>query len=146
MDLFIAQGSTLERVRDGRNPHGVLLRNLGNWSFEDVTEKAGLTRGAWGMGVNAADVDNDGLVDIYLTNLGPNVLYHNNGDGTFTDISGAGRCRRSTLEHHGRVRRLRRRRAARHLRGQLPRGRAGEAAGGESALPVPWHPVHVRPA
>ncbi|MCG6924141.1 MAG: CRTAC1 family protein [Acidobacteria bacterium] len=87
MDLYIAQGSTLERVREGRNPHGVLLRNRGDWTFEDVTEEAGLTRGAWGMGVSAADVDNDGFVDVYLTNLGPNVLFRNNGDGTFTDIS-----------------------------------------------------------
>jgi hypothetical protein len=87
MDLYIAQGSTLERFHEGRNPHGVLLRNRGDWTFEDVTEKAGLTRGAWGMGVSAADVDNDGFVDIYLTNLGPNILYHNNGDGTFTDVS-----------------------------------------------------------
>ena len=89
MDLYVAQGSTLERVREGRNPHGVLLRNRGDWTFEDVTEQAGLTRGAWGMGVSAADVDNDGFVDIYLTNLGPNILYRNDGDGTFTDVSEA---------------------------------------------------------
>jgi hypothetical protein len=74
-------------VRDGQSPHGILLRNLGNWSFEDVTAKAGMTAGAWGMGVTAADVDNDGHVDVYLTNLGPNVLYQNDGDGTFTDIT-----------------------------------------------------------
>jgi len=89
MDLYIVQGSTLERVRSGTSPHGVLLRNLGNWTFEDVTERAGLTQPAWGMGVSAADVDNDGFVDVYLTNLGPNVLYHNNGDGTFRDVTAA---------------------------------------------------------
>jgi len=87
MDLYIAQGSTLERTREGRDPHGVLLRNRGDWTFEDVTERAGLTRGAWGMGVSAADVDNDGFVDLYLTNLGRNTLYRNNGDGTFTDLT-----------------------------------------------------------
>ena len=87
MDLYVVQGSTLERMREGRNPHGVLLRNRGGWTFRDVTEEAGLTRGAWGMGVSAADVDNDGFVDIYLTNLGRNTLYHNNGDGTFSDIT-----------------------------------------------------------
>jgi hypothetical protein len=89
VDLYIVQGSTLERVRDGISPHGVLLRNRGDWTFEDVTERAGLTRTGWGMGVSAADVDNDGFVDIYLTNLGPNVLYLNNGDGTFRDATAA---------------------------------------------------------
>jgi hypothetical protein len=87
MDLYIAQGSTLERVREGRNPHGVLYRNRGDWTFEDVTDQAGLTKGAWGMGVSAADVDGDGFVDLYLTSLGPNILYRNNGDGTFTDVT-----------------------------------------------------------
>jgi len=89
MDLYLAQGSTLDRVKEGRNPHGALYRNLGSWKFEDVTEKAGLTVPAWGMGVTAADQDNDGWVDIYLTNLGPNILYLNNGDGTFRDATGA---------------------------------------------------------
>jgi hypothetical protein len=87
MDLYVAQGSTLELVAAGRSPHGALYRNRGDWTFEDVTEEAGLTGGAWGMGVSAADVDNDGYVDVYLTNLGPNVLYQNDGDGTFTDVT-----------------------------------------------------------
>jgi len=104
MDLFIAQGSTLERFRAGQNPHGALFRNLGDWRFEDVTERAGLTRGAWGMGATAADYDNDGWVDLYLTNLGPNILYHNNGDGTFTDVTakaGVGDPRWSTSAAFG---------------------------------------------
>ena len=87
VDLYVVQGSTVERAARGENLHGVLLRNRGDWTFEDVTEKAGLARGAWGMGVSAADFDNDGFVDLYLTNLGPNILYHNNGDGTFTDVT-----------------------------------------------------------
>ncbi len=87
MDLYVVQGSTMELWKQGSNPHGRLFRNLGSWKFEDVTEQAGLTRGAWGMGVAAADFDNDGFVDLYLTNLGPNILYHNNGDGTFTDVT-----------------------------------------------------------
>jgi len=89
LDLYLAQGSTLDRFASGRNPHGSLFRNLGNWKFEDVTESAGLTVPAWGMGVTAADFDNDGHVDLYLTNLGPNILYHNDGDGTFHDVTGA---------------------------------------------------------
>src|SRR5512143_181331 len=87
VDLVFSRGSSLERWRGGRNPGPALYRNRGDFTFEDVTEKAGLTRGGWGVGVSAADYDNDGGVDLYLTNLGPDVLYHNNGDGTFTDVT-----------------------------------------------------------
>jgi hypothetical protein len=87
MDLLFSRGSSLERWRQGTNPGPVLYHNRGDGTFEDVTQKAGLTRGGWGVGVTAGDVDNDGWVDLYLTNLGPDVLYHNNGDGTFTDIT-----------------------------------------------------------
>ena len=57
--------------------------------FTDVTAQSGLDTGtgAYGMGVAAGDVDNDGWVDLYRTSLGPNQLFHNNGDGTFTDVS-----------------------------------------------------------
>ncbi len=61
--------------------------------FTDVTEGSGLDGGAYGMGVAAGDVDNDGRVDLYRTALGANQLFRNNGDGTFTDVtyeSGAG--------------------------------------------------------
>jgi hypothetical protein len=87
MDLLFSRGSSMERWRKGDNPAPVLYRNRGDWTFEDVTRKAGLTRGGWGVGVSAADYDNDGFVDLYLTNLGPDVLYRNNGDGTFTDVT-----------------------------------------------------------
>jgi hypothetical protein len=104
MDLLLVQGSTLDRVRAGDSPHSVLYENQGNWKFVDVTEKAGITAKAWGMGVGIADYDNDGFADIYLTNLGPNVLYHNNGDGTFTDVTtkaGVGDPRWSTSAAFG---------------------------------------------
>ena len=87
MDLAFSRGSSLERWRRGTNPGPVLYRNRGDGTFEDVSQKAGLTRGGWGVGVSAADYDNDGRVDLYLTNLGPDVLYRNNGDGTFTDVT-----------------------------------------------------------
>jgi enediyne biosynthesis protein E4 len=89
MDIYLVQGSTLEHFRAGENPHGALYRNQRDGTFTDVTRRAGLTKGAWGMGVTAADFDNDGWSDIYLTNLGPNYLYRNNGDGTFVEIAEA---------------------------------------------------------
>ena len=56
--------------------------------FTDVTAGSGLDAAAYGMGVAAGDVDNDGRVDLYRTALGPNQLFRNNGDGTFTDVTG----------------------------------------------------------
>ena len=66
-----------------------LYRNNGDGTFTDVTEKAGVsgsTSASFGMGV-AGDYDNDGYPDLYVTNFGRNVLYHNNRDGTFTDVT-----------------------------------------------------------
>jgi enediyne biosynthesis protein E4 len=67
-----------------------LYRQNKDGSFTDVTQKAGLADagdGNYGMGVAVGDYDNDGLPDLYVTNYGKNILYHNNGDGTFTDVT-----------------------------------------------------------
>src|SRR6202044_3485318 len=53
----------------------------------DVTEKSGLGGIGYSMGVAAADYDNDGFVDLYVTGVNHNQLFHNNGDGTFTDVT-----------------------------------------------------------
>jgi enediyne biosynthesis protein E4 len=87
IDILVVQGSTLEMIKNGTSPSMALYRNKGDGTFEDVTQKAGLTHRGWGMGVAFADVDNDGWTDIFLTYLGPDVLYRNNGDGTFTDVT-----------------------------------------------------------
>jgi hypothetical protein len=55
--------------------------------FTDVTEASGIVARGYGMGVAAGDFNNDGCIDLYLTNLGPNQLFRNNCDGTFTDVS-----------------------------------------------------------
>ena len=66
----------------------VLFRNKGDGTFTDVTSSAKVgNQGRYGHGVACGDYDNDGYVDIYVTNFGPNRLYHNNGDGTFTDVT-----------------------------------------------------------
>ena len=60
----------------------------GDGTFVDATDKAGVGDPGWGMGVVAADFDNDGWDDLYVTCYGPNRLYRNNGDGTFSDVTG----------------------------------------------------------
>ena len=55
--------------------------------FTDVTDQSGISTREYGMGVATGDIDNDGWVDLYLTNFGSNQLYRNDGDGTFTDVS-----------------------------------------------------------
>ena len=60
-------------------------RNRGNLEFQDVTEESGLVHTGWAQGVCAGDVNNDGHVDLLITHWGNNVLYRNQGDGTFQD-------------------------------------------------------------
>lgn len=87
-DIYLVNGSTSSAM-DGKEkaPRAALYRNLGNWKFEDVTEKAGVANERWGFGVAIGDYDNDGYPDMYVTNFGVSRLYHNNGNGTFTDVA-----------------------------------------------------------
>ena len=64
-----------------------LYKNNRDGSFTDVTEKAGITGQAFGMGCAIGDFDNDGYSDIFITAYGRPILYHNNGNGTFTDVT-----------------------------------------------------------
>ena len=67
-----------------------LYRQNKDGNFTDVTQQAGLANvgdGNYGMGVAVGDYDNDGYPDLFVTNYGKNILYHNNGDGTFTDVT-----------------------------------------------------------
>ena len=88
LDIYLLNGSTIAAERGKEKAaRAALYRNLGNWKFEDVTDKAGVANERWGMGVAVGDYDNNGFADIYVGNFGTSRLYHNNGNGTFTDVA-----------------------------------------------------------
>ena len=98
LDIFFVNGAKIDDpMPDGKLPDKTdrkfwnrLYHQNADGTFTDVTEKAGLTgmpQNYYGMGVAVGDYDNDGFEDIYVTNYGGNTLYHNNGNGTFTDVT-----------------------------------------------------------
>ena len=87
MDVFLVNATTMDGKGDGASSTSHLYKNLGNMRFEDVTVKAGLGRVGWGQGVCAADYDNDGFTDLFVTYFGHSALYHNEGNGTFKDVT-----------------------------------------------------------
>ncbi|XZE19426.1 CRTAC1 family protein [Pirellulaceae bacterium SH449] len=88
IDIYFVNGSELPPAigTDATQPPCTnrLYRNLGNFRFVDVTETAGVGDVSYGLGAVAGDYDNDGDLDLYVSNFGENVFYENNGDGTFT--------------------------------------------------------------
>ena len=115
LDVYFVQGNVLEPTdkpdstkfpwRDSVSPRGRLFRNelqldkngVRTIQFTDVTEKSGIVATRYGMGVALGDINNDGWSDLYLTNLGSNQMYLNNGDGTFVDVT-----RSSNTDTHAR--------------------------------------------
>ena len=98
LDIFLVNGGRIaSRIMppgdfDRHNPKywNRLYRQNRDGGFTDVTEQAGLANVSdsdYGMGVAVGDFDNDGYPDLYVTNYGKNILYHNNGNGTFTDVT-----------------------------------------------------------
>ena len=92
-DLYIVNATHIPPPLDAKSaqtetsPQNKLYHNNGNGTFTDVTRKAGVGDTGYGVGCAAADINNDGYPEIYVTNYGPNRLYSNNGDGTFTDAT-----------------------------------------------------------
>ncbi len=88
LDLYLVNGAAT-RLYTPKNPlRSALYRNNGDGTFTDVTEKAGVgAEGLFGMGVAVGDYDNDGFPDLLVLGYGRCILYHNNGDGTFTDVT-----------------------------------------------------------
>jgi hypothetical protein len=87
-DLYLVNGSATPRYKPTRPVHSALYRNNGDGTFTDVTEKAGVgAEGLFGMGVAVGDYDNDGYPDLFVMGYGRCILYRNNGDGTFSDVT-----------------------------------------------------------
>ena len=84
LDIYAVNGHTLD-PNVAPTQKNKLYKNRGDGTFLDVAEKSGADDGGYGVGVTAADYDNDGDADLYISNFGPNALYRNAGDGTFTD-------------------------------------------------------------
>jgi enediyne biosynthesis protein E4 len=98
LDVFLTNGANIDDpMPDGKLPNksdpkfwNRLYHQNADGTFSDVTERAGLSgmpQGYYSMGVAVGDYDNDGFEDIYVTGYGGNILYHNNGNGTFTDVT-----------------------------------------------------------
>ncbi len=88
LDIFLVNGGETPKGKSPEPVRNALYHNLGNGKFEDVAAKAGVDRlPFYGMGVAAADYDNDGNADLYVTGTPRAALFHNNGDGTFTDVT-----------------------------------------------------------
>jgi hypothetical protein len=87
VDIFLVDGGSIADPAAARRARHRLYRNQRNGTFTDVTAASGIVHRAYGMGACAGDYDNDGRVDLYVTNAGPNVLYRNAGKGVFTDVT-----------------------------------------------------------
>ena len=101
LDLFAVQGSGLSALgsaKDVQSPGSRLFRNdltvapdgARALRFTDVTKASGIVATGYGMGAATGDFDNDGWIDLYVTNLGSNQLLRNNGNGTFSDVTAKG--------------------------------------------------------
>jgi enediyne biosynthesis protein E4 len=87
MDVYLVNSGRCDFFEPQPPLRNALYRNNSNGTFTDVTERAGVQGGGYGMGVAAGDCDADGWTDLYVTQYGHSILYRNNHDGTFTDVT-----------------------------------------------------------
>jgi hypothetical protein len=87
-DIFLVNGGETPHGKSASPVRNALYRNLGDGKFQEVAAKAGVDKiGFYGMGAAAADYDNDGHADLYVTGFPSSALFHNNGEGTFQDVT-----------------------------------------------------------
>jgi len=97
-DFYLVNGAATRAYTPSHPLRSALYRNNGDGTFTDVTSKAGVgAEGLFGMGVAVGDYDNDGFPDLFVLGYARCILYHNNGDGTFTDVTA-----RAGVENTGR--------------------------------------------
>lgn len=93
LDLYVNQGGDPAAAEPGDRPGDALFRHLpaagGGGRFVEVAGRAGIFERGYGQGVAVGDYDGDGFDDVYVTNVGPNTLWHNRGDGTFEEMTAA---------------------------------------------------------
>ncbi|MFL6212775.1 MAG: CRTAC1 family protein [Blastocatellia bacterium] len=87
VDIYLVNSGAADFYAPATPLKNALYRNNHDGTFTDVTDKAGIACGTFGMGVAAGDYDGDGWQDLYVTAYGRNTLYRNNGNGTFTDVT-----------------------------------------------------------
>ncbi len=88
LDLFFTNGASIPSLNKSKQAFSNrLYHNNHDGTFTDVTERAGVAGEGYSIGAAAADYDNDGWTDLYVTGVNRNILYHNNKDGTFTDVT-----------------------------------------------------------
>jgi hypothetical protein len=87
MDIYLVNTGPCDFFQPSKPLKNALYKNNRNGTFTDVTDRARVTGGTFGMGVAVGDYDNDGFPDLFITAYGRCLLYHNNGDGTFTDVT-----------------------------------------------------------
>src|SRR5436305_11960556 len=88
LDLYLVNGAATKAYKPEHPLRSALYHSNGDGTFTDVTEKAGVAAvDLFGMGVAVGDYDNDGFEDLYVVGYGRSILYRNNGNGTFTDVT-----------------------------------------------------------
>jgi enediyne biosynthesis protein E4 len=119
IDIFLVDGGSLVDPRVDATARDRLYRNRGDGTFQDISASSGIVHAGYGMGACAADYDNDGWTDLYVTSVGPNRLHHNDGGAIQRRDGARGSRREPCFQHELRVRRCRSRLRPRSLRDQL---------------------------